>query len=340
MRVLVTGATGFVGYHTTRALLAAGHDVSLLVRSVDKMLRLFGDDTIAHYTRGDIGDRTSVRRALAGCEAVIHSAASVSTAGRDAQRVFATNVTGARTVLGEALEHGVTLAIHVSSVTALYNPRAERLDHTTPAAGGARSGYGRSKVACEEYARALQAQGAPVHITYPGSVIGPDDPGFTEPHRGLKYLLYGLVPALNSGNQYIDVRDLAQAHLRIIERQPAPDRFPLGGTFLSWREHAQLLGRLTGRHFFSPPMPALLPRLAGHCLDRMSSLLPADIPITAEGMQYATHWVPLDDSHTLEVLELSPRPFDETMRDTLNWLRVSGHIANWQVGKLARHTPR
>jgi len=76
---LVTGATGFVGYHTTRALLAAG---------------------------------------------------------RDAQRVFATNVTGARTVLGEALEHGVTLAIHVSSVTALYNPRAERLDHTSAPAGG------------------------------------------------------------------------------------------------------------------------------------------------------------------------------------------------------------
>ena len=159
MRVMVTGGTGFIGYHTVMALLDAGLEVSLLVRNIDKMERIYGPGVIQHHTVGDIGDAASVREALEGCDGVVHVAALVSTHAADAERVYRTNLQGAHNVLGEAAEMGMQTIIHVSSVTAIYDPAASVLNEDSPP-GPSPRGYGRSKVACEEYARSLQAQGA------------------------------------------------------------------------------------------------------------------------------------------------------------------------------------
>ena len=94
MRVMVTGATGFIGYHTTLALLEAGHEVSLLVRNPEKMRRVFGRGVIKHYTEGDIADSGAVKNALKGCDAAIHVAALVSTHAADEERVYRTNLEG------------------------------------------------------------------------------------------------------------------------------------------------------------------------------------------------------------------------------------------------------
>ena len=227
MRVMITGATGFVGYHTAQALLDAGHEVSLLVRSVDKMLALFGQDRVQQVTRGDITDADQVARALQGCDAVVHSAAMVSTSAADAKRVYQTNVEGTRLVLAGAIERGIGRIIHVSSVTALYDPAASRLDENSPP-GHASNAYGRSKVACERHVRDLQDRGAPVFITYPAQVIGPDDPGLTEPHRGLQLLLQGIVPCTSSGTQYVDVRDIALVHRQLLEQDVPGNRYAQG----------------------------------------------------------------------------------------------------------------
>ncbi|MCB1679357.1 MAG: NAD-dependent epimerase/dehydratase family protein [Halioglobus sp.] len=336
MRVMVTGGTGFLGYHTVQALLAAGHEVSLLVRSVDKMLRLFGDDRIGQVTRGDLNDKNRVLRALDGCDAVVHSAAMVSTSTHDADTIFKTNLEGTKLVIGEALDKQVEQVIHVSSVTALFDPEASRLDENSPPGPGiSRSGYGRSKIACEIFARELQKQGEPVHITYPASIIGPDDPGLTEPHRGLIALLQGLLFVMPSGNQYVDVRDIARVHCLLLEQQPPAGRFPLGGTYLPWRDHARFLSKLTGRRLLSIPMPAALSLLTGRFTDRLARYLPFELPVTEEGMRYATGWVPVDNRHVEEKLDFSFRPLDETMRDTITWLNRAGHLPDRLAGKLA-----
>ena len=91
MRVMITGGTGFIGYHTAMALLQAGHRVRLLVRDKDKLRRLYGSD-ITDYVLGDVTDPAAVEKALAGCDAVVHTAALVSIDQKDAERVMATNV--------------------------------------------------------------------------------------------------------------------------------------------------------------------------------------------------------------------------------------------------------
>lgn len=336
MRVMITGGTGFVGYHTARALMAAGHRVSLLVRSVDKMLKLYGDDCDLDFTRGDITDADKVESAMLGCDAVIHAAAMVSTKASDAEKVYSTNVEGAKTVIGCALNiKSVKTIIHVSSVTALYDPRATLLDENSPP-GVARNAYGRSKVACEKYVRSLKARGKRVYITYPATVIGPDDPGLTESHVGMQTYLTAFVPLMSSGNQYVDVRDVAEVHLRLLEQRPPSGNFTVGGHYLRWAELGPVLEGVTGRQLLKLPLHGGLMRLAGRILDHLHPYMSGPLPVTQESMEYATNWVLLDNTKVEKTLDFTLRPIEESMADTVRWLYQAGHISDKQAGVLAR----
>lgn len=334
MRVMITGGTGFVGYHIAQALIDAGHTVSLLVRSVDKAETLYGQDSSVTHVRGDITDREKVAEALRGCDAVVHAAAMVSTDANDAEKVFNTNVEGAKTVIGTALFLGIEPIIHVSSVTALYDPNAKILDENSPP-GAARNAYGRSKVACEEYVRDLQEQGSQLYITYPATVIGPDDPGLTEAHVGMQGYLVAFVPLMPSGNQYVDVRDVAEIHLRLLEQQPPAGNYTMGGHFLSWAQLGRVLDRVTGRKLIRVPLLGGFMRLAGRVFDKINPYIPARIPVSEEAMEYATNWVKLDNSKVEEVLDFEFRPVEESMHDTVRWLYEADHISAKQAGKVA-----
>ena len=98
MHILVTGGTGFIGYHTARKLLAAGHRVRLLVRDKDKLRRLYGSD-ITDYVLGDVTDAASVNKALEGCDGVVHSAALVSIDRQDADAAVAARAAVAHDLL-------------------------------------------------------------------------------------------------------------------------------------------------------------------------------------------------------------------------------------------------
>jgi dihydroflavonol-4-reductase len=334
MRVMITGGTGFIGYHTTMALLGAGHEVSLLVRSVDKMLGMYGEKGIEHYTRGDIIEADKVRQAMTDCDAVIHVAALVSTHANDAQRVYDTNVQGTRNVIGAAIELGIGSIIHVSSVTALYDPDAAVLDEDSPP-GKAASGYGRSKVACEQYVRALQEAGEPVYITYPATVMGPDDPGLTEAHLGMRTYLSHFVPVMSSGNQYVDARDIAQVHLRLLQEQPPFGRYILGGHYIPWVDLAGVLEEATGRTLRKLPLNGGVMRVVGKVCDRIGPWFKMEVPMTEEAMGYATQWVQMDNSKVEQELGFEFRPVQQTMEDTIRWLLQAGHITARQAGKLA-----
>lgn len=336
MRVMITGGTGFIGYHAALRLLDSGHEVCLLVRSLDKAHGLFGERNNLQCVKGDINDRDSLRRALRNCDAMIHSAAVVSTSGSDAQSVYRINTEGTKAVMEVSLEKELQSIIHVSSVTALYDRKAKKLDENSPPGPeGGRSGYGKSKIAIEKYVRSLQDEGAPISIIYPGAVIGPDDPGLTEPHKGILSLMLGVAPSMPTGNQYIDVRDVAEAIYKILETRPESNRFPLGGHFLPWSEHAALLRELTGRLYISVPINSKVTLFTGKVIDRLKSHINIDLPVSEEGMTYATGWVKLDDSHTLETLKIKYRPLRKSLSDALISLSQKGHISAKKLGKLA-----
>jgi len=334
MRVCITGGTGFIGYHTTLALLEAGHDVHLLVRSRDKLRRLFGDE-VADFTVGDVTDADAVAAALEGCDGVVHSAAMVSVDRKDAERVRETNVRGTRLVIGGAVDRGIDRIVHVSSVTALYDPEASVLNEYSPP-GTATNAYGASKVESEIYVRELQDGGAPIHITYPVSVIGPDDPALTEPHQGLMTYLIDAVPVGPSGNQWVDVRDVARAHVELLRRDLAPGRYTLGGHFTTWAALVDLLRELTGRKIRKIPVPGGLMLGLGRAVDWLNQLRdkPLNLPATREAMTYATNWIRMDSSKAAAELDLTFTPLEDSLTDAIRSLVKQGHLQREKAGKL------
>ena len=336
MRVMITGGTGFIGYHSATALLEAGHEVCLLVRSEKKMRGLFGD-SIQNFVVGDVTDEATICEALENCDGVIHTAAMVSIDKRDAQLVHDTNVGGTRLVIGNAVRVGIPHIIHVSSVTALYNPKAAILNEHSPP-GTAKNAYGKSKVDSEVYVRKLQEAGSPIHITYPGSVIGPDDPALTEPHQGLKTYLSSAVPVMPSGNQWVDVRDIAAAHCSLLQSDLSAGRYTLGGHFVPWTELVDILSALTGRRISKIPLPGAVMRGIGRVFDFANSMrgTPFEIPITHEAMVYATQWVKMDDSRAEADLGLVFRPLEESLADAIRSLVKAGHIRAKAAGSLAQ----
>ncbi|ORV57625.1 oxidoreductase [Mycobacterium europaeum] len=326
MRVLITGGTGFVGGWTAKAIADAGHSIRFLVRNPDKLERSvakLGVD-VSEFAVADITDRMAVRKALEGCEAVVHSAALVATDPRQTTEMLTTNMQGAQNVLGQSVELGLDPIIHVSSFTALFHPSLETLSADLPVVGGA-DGYGTSKAQVEIYARGLQDAGAPVNITYPGMVLGPPaGDQFGEAGEGVRAAVQmHAIPGRSAAWLIVDVRDLAALHAALLEPRRGPRRYTAGGHRVPAAELAAMLGEVAGTPMVSVPIPDTALRVAGAVLDAAGRFLPFETPFTWAGMQYYTQMPASDDSPSERELGITYRDPRETVADTLAAYRAA-----------------
>jgi nucleoside-diphosphate-sugar epimerase len=332
VKLLVTGASGFVGSHAVAALLSHGHRVRALVRDARKLESVLAVRGIEldDYALGDIADADSVRGALRGCDAVIHAAATPY--GVDGN--FAASVRGARNVLGIASELGLDPIVHVSSIAVLLPPARERIavDDPIRGFGGA---YARAKAEAERFARELQARGAPLVVIYPAGVFGPGDPGPGESSKGLRDGLRFGWPITAGGVSIVDVRDLAEIAAAAAEPGLGPRRFMAGGRFASWSELADHCDAITGRRTPRYPLPAALLRGGARVLDAARRIVHFDYAITRESAEIMTRCVPCDSSATLAALGVQFRPTAETLADTIRSLYESGRLDAKLAGKLA-----
>jgi nucleoside-diphosphate-sugar epimerase len=338
MRVLVTGGTGFVGSHTVRALLAEGHAVRLLVRDPHKVGRVFGGAAgVLGVTRGDVVCADDVAHALSGCDAVVHAAALVSLRASEARKVREVNLRGAEHVLGGAAGRGIPRIVYVSSASALAEPGGPTVTGESPIAA-ARSAYGRSKAEAEALARRLQAEGAPIAITYPVGVVGPEDPGLSEANHALWTFVHDVTIHTSSGFQAVDVRDVAELHARLLAGETG-GRWPAATRTVPWREMADLLDGLTGSRVRRLRVPGFLLRAAGHVGDVAKRFVDFSFPLTHEAMEFATRWPGVDASETSRATGLAFREPATTFADALRWMFEAGHLEARHVGRLAEGVP-
>lgn len=335
MYVLVTGCTGFVGFHTALALHRAGHRVRLGVRSAEKMRRVYDsfDMPLDDHAIGEIIHPEEVAQSLEGVDAVVHCAAMVNLESRMADVVRETNVNGTRNVIGQAVERGVRSIVYVSSLSALFDPGVKNLDEDSPLTH-ARDGYALSKKEADEYVRSLIEAGAPVAMTYPSGIIGPDDPGLSEANGAIAMLLNNRFIITEGGIQQIDVRDLAAIHLGLLERG-SRGLYIAGGHHTSWQEFADSYRRVLGLPVKASRVPGSVLRGVGRLVDMFRPVLPIPSVISLEAMQYGTRFPVADDSKVRSVLNHSHRPLDETIADTVLWLADKGHIDRQWVRLLA-----
>jgi dihydroflavonol-4-reductase len=339
VRVLVTGATGFVGSHTVVALHRDGHDLRLLARTparaVEQLTKAGIDPATVEVVRGDITDAESVQDSLNGCDAVVHAAAVVGIDGSKAAAARSTNELGTRNVLGGAVALGLDPVIYVSSISALFDPKGALLLTPESPVAPATNAYAESKAASERYARELQGAGHPVVCVYPGGVLGPDDPGLSEAMRGALIWRQLTMADIDSGYLLIDVRDVAAIIAAALRPGHGARRYLAGHHYLRWRELGRLVAEVTGRPVLLPPIPGMLLRALGRVGDVVHHVIPFSFPLSYEAMDTATRMVPMDDRATVEDLGMTFHEPIDTLRDTYRWLYESGRISAWWVPALA-----
>ncbi len=326
MNIAVTGPSGHIGMNLCRALTARGHSLRVLIHHDDRALLQAG----LEREDGDVLDPDSLNRLLRDIEVVFHLAAVISIQVRSKSELFANNVQGTRNLLSAAREAGVRRVIHFSSVHALEpEPLDQILDESRPLAIRDRLAYSRSKALAEEVALKATAAGQDVVILNPTAVLGPFD--FSPSHLGkaLIAMYLGKLPALiKGGYDWVDVRDVVDASLRAVTRGHSGTRYLLSGRWRTISELAAMVHDLGGH-----PPPRLtcpyglarwgLPFLRWHC--RLTGTAPLYTRDSLHILQHSPRHV--SRARAERDLAFSPRPLEETLRDTLAWFRDHGYLS-------------
>ena len=144
--------------------------------------------------------------------------------------------------------------------------------------------------------------------------------------RSVQIFAREFLPLTTSGIQYVDVRDLGAAMVRMVEDDPGAKRYIAAGHFLTWQALANLLTEVTGKQPPAHRVPAWAFRVAGRLADGLRWLTPIELPLSAESAAYVTRWTPIENSQDFERLGVCFRPIEETMADTVTWLYDAGHL--------------
>ena len=334
MRVMMTGATGFIGGHTAARAIAAGLEVCALVRSPQRLegLRAAFDLPAIDHVVGDITDPDAVAAALEGADAVIHCAAVVSLDARGNAPGIESSIAGARLVLHQAHAKELDPIIHVSSVAALFEPGSGSLtiDHPPSSAGYT---YGQAKADAELVARKLQADGAPIAIVYPSAVIGPSaGSALGEASEDMaRFTATGVIPTRKAAVAISDVRDMASLLVALLEPGHGPRRVMCAGHLVDMTLFAAIYRDLTGRRFPIMPLPPSALRGMGRLTDSIRRVVPINAAMNRFSMSVLTQWEGSEDSD-LTPYGVEFRSIEETFADSLVAWHEAGLLSNRQMG--------
>ena len=330
MRVLVTGGTGYVGSHIVLALLRDGHDVRLLVRRPEQVAETFSPHGVAFapddVVAGDVLDADSVRRALEGCDAVVHAAAIFSLDPRKAKAMLDTNAQATRVVLTAALERGCDPAVHISSSVALMRHGGSGPDLPL---GDIEHAYSRSKILSEIEARKLQDEGRPVVTVYPGAIFGPHDPYVGSQTERFLWLVRGWFPVWSKGGVLAsDVRDTAAVVAAVMQPGKGPRRYVVPGIQMTGNDLYGAVAKAIGRRRPHIDVPAVMGLWSSKAVDVVQARLPARFhyPADSEAAEMAVRNTHLDDTPARRDLGITPTPFEQSVRDEIEWAVDAGHL--------------
>jgi dihydroflavonol-4-reductase len=321
MRAFVLGATGCIGGQIARHAQQAGYEVHALRRQPGAVGAV-GDVPISWHT-GDLSMPQSLAEALTGIDVLFHAAGYAPHAERNVRRALRTGVTQMRNVLSAAQESGVRRVIYTSSLSTIGMPptNANRLaDERDPYLPGSTwNSYYEVKWAMELESIKAAHQGLPVIILCPTAVFGPGD---VKPSTSqvLLELARGRLPvAVDVDTNFVDGRDVALAHVRAAERGASGERYIIGGHNMNTADALQTAAHLIGVH---EPRPVLSRRTMAVLL-RLADGLRLPIPATMRALPY---WQPYNAEKGWQTFDLTPRPYADTVCDTVNWFRQHGYL--------------
>ncbi|HSP94263.1 MAG TPA: hopanoid-associated sugar epimerase [Thermoanaerobaculia bacterium] len=325
--VFLTGGTGFVGAHVVRALLKRGRTVRCLVRSSSRLSNL--EELPVEVVAGDVTDRASLMRAMAGARTVFHCAADYRLSARRPREIYAVNVEGTRNVLAAASEVGAERVVYTSSVGALGLTRDGRPgNEETPVEPRSLIGhYKKSKHQAERVAQEWAARGLPVVIVNPSTPVGELDIKPTPTGQMIVDFLNRRLPAyVDTGLNIVDVRDVAEGHVLAAEKGRVGERYILGNRDMTLKEILDTLSTVTGIPSPAIRLPHWIP-LAAAAADTLAARLTGRPPrVPLEGVRMSRHRMFFDAGKAIRELGLPQTPVEEALARAVAYFRENGYV--------------
>jgi dihydroflavonol-4-reductase len=327
VKVLVTGATGFIGGNLARALVARGYEVRALARPRSSTLTL--ENTRAEIVQGDLGDRDSLSRALKGCQGLFHCAALYTFWSRDPREVYKVNVDGTRALLAEGLASGVKKVVYTSTVSTIGLPKGSQgTEDMEPTWKDLKGHYKRSKWLGEQEALKANSTGLPVVVVNPTAPVGPWDVKPTPTGGIIRDFLRRRLPAyVNTGMNLVDVEDVAIGHILAMEKGQPGQRYILGHKNTTLKEMLTLLESITGLK--APWLRAPLRPLIGLAwLDYWAEgrLLRRQPMLPLEGLQVARKPMYVSSEKAVRELGMPQSPIGEALGKAVRWFKEYGGV--------------
>jgi dihydroflavonol-4-reductase len=327
MKIFVTGATGFLGSHVARQLLAMGADLRLLVRPSSRTDNIA--DLPVERVLGDLRDPESLKNGMAGCEFVFHVAADYRLWARHGQELYDSNVEGTRNVIQAARDTGVRRVIYTSSVATMgFGNNGRLTDESTPVTISNMIGdYKRSKFMAERLVIEAAQAGQDVVMVNPTTPIGERDIKPTPTGRIVVDFLRRKFPAyVDTGLNLVDVVDCAGGHLLAMEKAVPGERYILGGENLTLKQILDKLAAITGLPSPKVKLPYAMAFASG-VVDTLVSgkMLKREPRVTLDAVRMGRKKMFVSSAKAERELGWKPRPVDGALRRAAEWFLANGY---------------
>ncbi len=329
MRALVLGATGFIGSHVARALVAEGLDVRILSRGTSPSLALEG--LSVERVTGDLGDKISLEKALRGCDVLFHVAGYYPLYSDDRERQTKTALAQMTNVIESASAAGLKRVVYTSSMSTIgRHPEGKSSDEDTPYDPKHFTGlYYQIKYLQEQAALAAAAKGLPLIIVNPTGVFGDYD---VKPTSGaiVVALAKGQLPFLfDAPCNVVDARDVARGQIAAMKKGKIGRRYILGSHNTTFWEIAQVVARIAK---VRPPrgrLPLAFGEAAAHVSEVVGRLFRQEKPLLPlVGIDFLKYGMHYDTTRAKTELGFTSEPLEETFERAIGWFRKKGYINN------------
>ena len=323
---VVTGASGFVGFHVAKVLCERGERVRVLVRKTSRREHLAG--LRLEIVEGDLGDPQSLARAFDGAARLYHVAAAYTFGSRDPARIYADNVEGTRNVLQAAADARVERVVYTSTVGALATSKRDSVsDETTPVSKRDMiSHYKVSKFMAQQVAEEFAQSGLDVVIVNPSAPVGPFDAKPTPTGKMIVDFLKGKMPAyVDTGLNLVAVEDVAEGHRLAAINGKRGEKYILGNANMHLREILAMLARVSGRKAPRIRVPHALAYAAAACSEAKARITGGVPDVPMESVRLAQHFMYFDASKAVRELGLPQTPVEDALARAVQWFRANGY---------------
>ncbi len=318
---LVTGATGFVGWHVARLLIEQGKRVRALVR------KNAVPELDVEVIEGDLRDPASLERAVQGCPDIFHVAADYRLWAPDPDEMYRSNVDGTVNLLKAAQSAGCERFVYTSTIGCIGlegdNAGTEKAITSLEQMSGV---YKRSKYMAELKAIEFAQSGFPITIVNPTAPVGDHDFKPTPTGKIVVDFLKGRMPAyVDTGMNLVDVRDVARGHLLALEKGKPGERYILGAENLTLQGIFQLLEKVSGRVAPSTKILYAFALAAGVFSTgwaKISGQAPR-VPLDAVRMSAKKMWA--SHQKAKEELGYTPGSAEVALSRAVDWFRANGY---------------